>query len=174
MELLERIYSTIYEQRIKNPDEESWRYRILPSRFVTHAEDVSGQDRIELKVRNESHVYGERCESKEEIFEVDAVFAATGYTRKVHEEMLRPAEGLMPDRTNVKEKWRVSRDYRVEFKPGAVSTDAGIWLQGCNESTHGLSDTLLSVLATRGGEMVESIFGKSLMLPPSNGETALA
>jgi L-ornithine N5-oxygenase len=34
-------------------------------------------------------------------------------------------------------------------------------LQGCNEKTHGLSDSLLSILAVRGGEMVESIFGGS-------------
>jgi L-ornithine N5-oxygenase len=45
-------------------------------------------------------------------------------------------------------------------------------LQGCNESTHGLSDTLLSILATRGGEMVNSIFGplKRSRMSQADGE----
>jgi L-ornithine N5-oxygenase len=43
-----------------------------------------------------------------------------------------------------------------------VSAQAGIWLQGCNEKTHGLSDSLLSVLAVRGGEIVASVFGEQL------------
>ncbi|KFY24438.1 hypothetical protein V491_02160, partial [Pseudogymnoascus sp. VKM F-3775] len=53
----------------------------------------------------------------------------------------------------------VGRDYKVQYAPGAVEEGAGIWLQGCNEKTHGLSDTLLSILAHRGGEVVASIFG---------------
>ncbi|KFY17360.1 hypothetical protein V492_00726, partial [Pseudogymnoascus sp. VKM F-4246] len=53
----------------------------------------------------------------------------------------------------------VGRDYKVQYAPGAVEEGAGIWLQGCNEKTHGLSDTLLSILAHRGGEVVGSIFG---------------
>lgn len=75
----------------------------------------------------------------------------------------------------------VGRDYKVKFSPGAVADESGIWLQGCCEGTHGvrlprpcrctcavadrsllqLSDTLLSVLATRSGEIVRSIFGDS-------------
>ncbi|KFY87813.1 hypothetical protein V500_06740 [Pseudogymnoascus sp. VKM F-4518 (FW-2643)] len=53
----------------------------------------------------------------------------------------------------------VGRDYKVQYAPGAVEEGAGVWLQGCNEKTHGLSDTLLSILAHRGGEVVQSIFG---------------
>lgn len=56
--------------------------------------------------------------------------------------------------------WAVDRKYAVQFAPGAVAEDAGIYLQGCNERTHGLADSLLSVLAVRGGEVVESIFGQ--------------
>jgi len=71
----------------------------------------------------------------------------------------------------------VGRNYGVRFAPGALAPGSGVWLQGCCEATHGvsytshdsasrrlelttpqLSDTLLSVLATRSGEMVDSIF----------------
>ena len=56
--------------------------------------------------------------------------------------------------------WQIQRNYALTLDPQKVDTStAGIWLQGCNESTHGLADTLLSTLATRGGEIVESIFG---------------
>jgi L-ornithine N5-monooxygenase len=158
--LLEQIYGTIYKQRIRNEDETAWQHRILPFRSVTHVEDLSGTDRIRLHVRNDSHIYGERKGLRKESLDVDVVVAATGYIRDAHENMLRPAEFLRPDQDEREKKWTVSRDYRVMFKAGAVSDDAGVWLQGCNESTHGLSDTLLSILANRGGELVQSIFGR--------------
>lgn len=75
-------------------------------------------------------------------------------------------------------KMSVGRDYQVKYKPGSVAKESGVWLQGCCEGTHGvscslyslrcpgessanskqLSDTLLSVLATRSAEIVASIF----------------
>lgn len=83
----------------------------------------------------------------------------------------------------------VSRDYKVKFTNDTVASGSGIWLQGCCEGTHGvsfvssptslpffslsnvaetdssfllqLSDTLLSILSVRSGEMVDSIFGAS-------------
>lgn len=67
---------------------------------------------------------------------------------------------LMPGNgDSVEQRWSVGRNYGVQFEKGTVSSDAGLWLQGCNEGTHGLSDTLLSILAVRGGEMVDNIFG---------------
>lgn len=151
----------IYEQRIRNPSEETWQHRILPFRHITRVEDLPCNNRVRLYIRNDSSSPGENDCSQEETLDVDAVFAATGYIRNAHEKMLRPAESLRPPRDGSEEKWNVLRDYQVEFKPGLVSQNAGVWLQGCNESTHGLSDTLLSILATRGGEVVDSIFGLS-------------
>jgi L-ornithine N5-oxygenase len=90
---------------------------------------------------------------------------ATGYTRNAHETLLAKAEHLRPSGAD---KWEVSRNYSVALDRSKVSPGAGIWLQGCNEGTHGLSDSLLSVLATRGGEMVDSILGDQL-----HGETEM-
>lgn len=162
LELLERIYGTLYRQRIKDEDETAWQHRILPFRSIMRVEDLPGSDCIRLHIKNDSHVYGESTCMKKESLDVDLLVAATGYTRDAHEKMLRPAEMLRPDRDpdDQDKKWRVTRDYRVIFRPGSVSEDAGVWLQGCNESTHGLSDTLLSILANRGGELVNSIFGR--------------
>lgn len=124
----------------------------------------------------------------EEILEVDLVIAATGYQRRSHVEMLQDTWGLLPEKTAKEtllaghpDRWEVEtksadasgemsqstrileveRDYHVRFAPGKVAPGSGVWLQGCCEATHGLSDTLLSVLATRSGEIVNSIFGSS-------------
>lgn len=157
LELLEKIYSTIYEQRIKTNEEEKWQHRILPFRHVTDFEDLPGGGRIRLQIRNDSSGFGESERSTMESLNVNAVFAATGYTRTAHKDLLRPAEHLRTGK-----EWNVARNYRVQFEPGRVSENSGVWLQGCNETTHGLSDSLLSILATRAGEVVESIFSSSL------------
>jgi L-ornithine N5-oxygenase len=73
--------------------------------------------------------------------------------------MLKGLEDLNPNRSG---EWHVWRNYRIDFDNALVDQDAGIWLQGANESSHGISDTLLSILATRSGEIVDSIFGSRL------------
>lgn len=94
-----------------------------------------------------------------EVLEVDALMVATGYQRDAHEQLLEQVRGLRPVGQTA---WAPGRDYRVELDGGKVSAGAGIWLQGCNEKTHGLSDSLLSILAVRGGEIVSSVFGDEL------------
>ena len=50
---------------------------------------------------------------------------------------------------------RASRDYRF---PLAGQGEATVYLQGCCEDSHGLNDTLLSVLAVRSKEIADSLF----------------
>lgn len=162
LELLEEIYSTLYSYRIQYDDERDWPQQILAHRTVTGMQDVETKQRsrIQLQVQNNSGSYHAHHNSREETLDVDLVVVASGYQRNAHEEMLQSLNHLKPaDETD--RSWKVNRDYSVDFEPGSVADDAGIWLQGCNESTHGLSDTLLSILAVRGGEMVNSIFGRT-------------
>ncbi len=49
---------------------------------------------------------------------------------------------------------RVSRNYRMITPPDIT---AGCYLQGSNEATHGMSDSLISVLAVRAGEIVTDL-----------------
>jgi L-ornithine N5-oxygenase len=154
LELIEAIYNDMYLQRVENPDETQWQQRILPETKVARIEhhDPSSRMRIHVKsVKNET-------EGKE-VLEVDAVMVATGYIRDAHEEMLDNVRNLQPVGAA---GWNPGRDYRVSLDGAKVSADAGIWLQGCNEKTHGLSDSLLSVLAVRGGEIVNSVFADQL------------
>lgn len=160
----------MYNQRIDSADPRNWQHRILPSSEVRHVEDLGsygdGPEGLRLLIHDLE-------KSTDHSLDVDAVIVATGYTRTAHESMLRPVESLRakdhsPKDSKAKEKekeedsaggWKVHRNYRLNLDPEKVRGNAGIWLQGCNEETHGLSDTLLSILATRGGEMVRSIFG---------------
>jgi L-ornithine N5-oxygenase len=49
---------------------------------------------------------------------------------------------------------RVSRNYRMLTPPDIT---AGCYLQGSNEATHGMADSLISVLAVRAGEIVTDL-----------------
>ncbi|KXT10301.1 hypothetical protein AC579_273 [Pseudocercospora musae] len=176
IELLEQIYGEMYSYQLQHQSEEDWPHRIQKFREVTGMRDVmdNGRPAVELQIQNNS---GQYCANKEicrESMVVDLVVVASGYKRDSHEEMLFGLRELMPGGGKVQgQKWSVKRDYAVEFAPGSVQCDAGVWLQGCNEKTHGLSDTLLSILAVRGGEMVDNIFGYSLEAQAKHMETSL-
>lgn len=161
LELLEEIYSSMYLQRIQHGDEENWPHRILNHREVKGMKDTTSKKgaAIQLDIEDHSGHYRAHKQSRSETLDVDLVIVASGYRRDAHEDMLQNVRHLMPQGGAEGERWSVSRDYDVQFKADAVSHGAGLWLQGCNENTHGLSDTLLSILAVRGGEMVRSLFG---------------
>ncbi|MBW0508478.1 hypothetical protein O181_048193 [Austropuccinia psidii MF-1] len=64
-------------------------------------------------------------------------------------------------------KLKVSRNYQLllpktfidheDAEGVAKKFQPTVWLQGCNESTHGISDSLLSVLSIRAGEFLNGI-----------------
>lgn len=97
---------------------------------------------IRLTVRDQSPLYLSdvpNASEKQEVLDVDAVFVATGYRRDLHETLLGDARNLMPGGALADAKWEVRRDYSVRFEDKKVSEDAGVWLQGCCERTHGVS-----------------------------------
>ncbi|UXY15512.1 lysine N(6)-hydroxylase/L-ornithine N(5)-oxygenase family protein [Chitiniphilus purpureus] len=130
LDLIQRIFQVFYDQKING----AARHRLLRRHEV---EDVrAGADGIELALRDldTGHGYSERY---------DAVVLATGYARAQHRTMLAPLAPYLPG-------FAADRHYRLhsvpEFQPM-------IFLQGACETTHGLSDTLLSVTAVRTGEI---------------------
>jgi L-ornithine N5-oxygenase len=128
--LLEHLYEKMYMQRLQNPDETQWRCRIIPNRTVLSASQSSNSS-ILLRL-------GESDQNSrvEEDLEVDHVFTATGYVRNAHENMLSQVSELLPQDEAM---FKVGRDYRVAFDDRKVDRSAGVWLQGCNEGTHGVS-----------------------------------
>jgi L-ornithine N5-oxygenase len=73
----------------------------------------------------------------------DAVVLATGYAREQHKALLTPLAPYLGD-------FSVDRHYRLGSTP---DFHPAIFLQGACESSHGLSDTLLSVTSVRTGEI---------------------
>ncbi|KAE9991140.1 hypothetical protein EG327_000381 [Venturia inaequalis] len=161
LELLEHIYQTLYMQRVRSSNEEDWQHKILAHRTIV-AVDSDLDDSLRLHVaRGEQSGTVNGKGQVSEILDFDAVIVATGYLRDSHEWLLKPARHLLPGGDVEGKKWEVTRDYKVKFEKGTVSDDAGVYLQGCCESTHGLADSLLSILSVRGGEIVQSIFGNN-------------
>ncbi|KAL6712888.1 hypothetical protein ACLMJK_009600 [Lecanora helva] len=151
-ELLDRLYESMYHQRLHEPDESKWQYRIMPySEIVGHEQQSSGQ----LRLRMRNTLDGTINLSKSAF---DVVIVGTGYSRNAHETMLGPTKSLLETG-----KYDIGRNYKVKYHKDAVQPDCAVWLQGCCQDSHGLSDTLLSILAVRGGELVDSIF------PQTNG-----
>jgi L-ornithine N5-oxygenase len=126
---------------------------MLTNREVVHAEVAS--DGIELFLRDAPH-----DQMHSETF--DVVVLATGYRRDYHLELLTGIQDCIQGAS-------VDRHYRLPLTAGS---EAGVFLQGCCEDSHGLSDTLLSVLAIRSQEVVESIFGDQQQ--PCSARTAQA
>ncbi|KAK0629386.1 L-lysine 6-monooxygenase (NADPH-requiring)-domain-containing protein [Bombardia bombarda] len=184
LELIEHLYEIMYHQkRTLGVDERKWPHRIMAGRQILSVDENDQQ--LHVKFAPFPSIQDHMQDGPllgEEALDVDLIICATGYKRTAHLDILKEAYPLLPATEESilksrKDRWlvestkadksstssthvlEVGRDYGVRFAPGAVASGSGIWLQGCCEATHGLSDTLLSVLATRSGEIVESVFG---------------
>ena len=154
LELIESIYERMYEQRRElGPDEPAWPHRIRGCSSVASAEPCGEGLRLNVRPLYE--------EAEGESLEVDLVVSATGYRRDAHLEMLRDTWGLLPvsgkDRGDgwevttpdeVKRRMEAGRDYGVRFGEGMVQEGSGVWLQGCCETTHGVSFPALGCYLT--------------------------
>ena len=97
---------------------------------------------IRLQVQDRSPLYLSdvpNASERSETMDFDAIFVATGYQRDLHETLLKDARHLMPGGDLEGARWKVDRNYQMLFGDGKISEDAGVWLQGCCESTHGVS-----------------------------------
>ena len=127
-ELLDKLYESMYHQRLMEPDESKWRFQIVPRREVV-GYDKQDDGRTRLKLRN---TLKGNTTTTETIF--DLVIVGTGYLRNAHEKMLQSTKDLL--KTG---KYDIGRDYRVKYKDDAIADDCGIWLQGCCQESHGVS-----------------------------------
>ena len=137
--LIEELYRREYGERV------SGRRRL----FVRGASEVSSlvetDDGVAVQIRH-------RPSQGVDEFSCDAVIFATGFEPVSLAELLGPLAAAC----DVDDKGRpvVDRQYRVTTS-GRIK--GGIYLQGNTEHTHGLTSTLLSNLAVRSGELVDSI-----------------
>ncbi|MHC2017300.1 lysine N(6)-hydroxylase/L-ornithine N(5)-oxygenase family protein [Methylobacterium sp. CM6247] len=133
-DLLTRIFDLLYQQKVSGEH----RHALRPRTTVVGASEQAGE--IVLETLDAATGLTTR-ES------YDTVILATGYRRDRLETMM-PA--LTPHLTD----GAIGRDYRLATRPGF---EPAIYVQGFSEPTHGLSDTLLSILVMRGHEIAQSL-----------------
>nr|WP_315591455.1 lysine N(6)-hydroxylase/L-ornithine N(5)-oxygenase family protein [uncultured Cupriavidus sp.] len=136
-DLIETIYDVLYQQKVTGVA----RHRLLAGCEARHAEADADGVRVDI-VRNE--------DGSHELQRYDAVILATGYRRELHQALLKPLAPFLDADTG----FEADREYRLKTTPAC---GAGVFLQGCCEATHGLSDTLLSVLAIRAQEIASAV-----------------
>lgn len=116
-------------QKLRNADASTWPHRILPFTEIVSVKS-QGQGFL-MKLRHV--ISGAEVENY-----YDAIVVATGYIRDAHKTILRGVEGLVAKKETGELDWTVDRQYRLRIT-GKEAKHSGIWLQGCNEMTHGVS-----------------------------------
>lgn len=133
-DLVERIFDVFYQQKVK----ERHRHRML--RFHEVADVHASERAVHL-------TFTDKINGNEVTHAYDAVILATGYVRDRHRALLTSLRPYLDD-------FSVDRHYRLvstaDFEPG-------IFLQGACEDSHGISDTLLSILAIRAAEICDAL-----------------
>jgi len=130
LELIEKVFNALYLQKVRGLE----KLRFLTRREIIQAEADAGVIHLRLK---------DYDTALETVLPYDAVILATGYIRKQHETLLSNVKPFLGD-------FSVERNYRVKAEK---NFSPGIFLQGSCESTHGLADTLLSLIAIRSEEI---------------------
>ena len=139
---IENIFKILYTQKVTSIP----RHNLLNSNETREAFATSDGIRLQLLDRDTKQLREK---------DYDAVILATGYRRTHHKALLAPLINYLPNLT-------ANRHYRLESAP---NFKPAIFIQGACETTHGISDTLLSIIATRTheiGEALASITNKEL------------
>jgi L-ornithine N5-oxygenase len=154
--LLEELYQSLYLDRIAGVER---RHLVTMTDIVDSRMDG---DEVVLDVVNRRT--GEATEIR-----ADLVFSGTGFVREMPRLIrdLAAATGL--------DRIEVTRRYRLRL---GESTEAACYLQGVNEATHGIADSLLSVLGNRAADITHDIVAHRAATAPvavaasSNGSTS--
>ena len=133
--LLDSLYRQVYVDRLTGEH----RLQIRTLTDVTAASEQSGEILLELNDRKTGAVDRLAC---------DVVLLGTGFVRDMPEIVQRLGDDLGLDAIDV------TRAYRLVVDGPA---DAACYLQGVNEATHGIADSLLSVLSHRACEITNDI-----------------
>lgn len=132
-DLLDRLYRQLYTDRLAG----TGRLRVVTMNDVTFACEDGPDVLLELTDR--------RTGAKEEL-RCDLVLLGTGFVREQPALVRNLTTALGCDTVEV------TRNYRLNVPgPGAC------YLQGVNEATHGISDSLLSVLAMRASDITADL-----------------
>ncbi|WNV88336.1 SidA/IucD/PvdA family monooxygenase [Umezawaea sp. Da 62-37] len=133
--MLDNLYRTMYLEKLTGTERLS---------MITMAEITAARmdgDEVVLTLTD-------RKTAQQEELRCDVVMLGTGFAK----EMPRMTRNLAAS-VGV-ENFSVDRNYRMTLPP---TVSAGVYLQGVNEATHGIADSLISVLAIRSAEIVADL-----------------
>lgn len=137
--LIRKIYRALYDERVCGKE----RARVLPYQELVSVEER--RDAVELGFRD-------LVRGDERTVECDGLVLCTGYRwDREHPVLDELAPWLASDEDG---SYKVLRDYRLEGRPGFAP---GVYLQGYCEATHGISETVLSLLPVRAQDIVRSV-----------------
>ncbi|GGG28529.1 L-ornithine 5-monooxygenase [Rhodococcoides trifolii] len=134
IELIDELYQTEYRERV------SGRRRLFMRRASDIASAVETADGIEVSIVD-------KIDGITDTVDCDAMILATGFTPTPLNDIFGD---LVPETVAQQE---VRRDYRLV----TPRITAGIYLQGGTERTHGITASLLSNVAVRAGEILDSV-----------------
>ncbi|PAA00200.1 lysine N(6)-hydroxylase/L-ornithine N(5)-oxygenase family protein [Pseudomonas fragi] len=134
LSLIQRIYGILYRQKVSGIN----RHGFLCRRMIESASEVDGRVQLQLRDLGTGSTEARRY---------DAVILATGYERRSHRELLAPLKDYLDD-------FQVDRDYQLLARP---ELETPVFIQGFSQQSHGLIDTLLSVLPARSGEIAAAL-----------------
>lgn len=144
-ELISELYRRVYQESVAGRP----RLIMYPLRQMTGvATAASGRPALDL--------FSYQTSARERL-EVDLVVLATGYEQmdpmnllpEIDQQCVRDASGRL----------QISRSYEVMMTD---AVQAGVYLQGGTEYTHGLSSSLLSNVAVRAGEILDSMLESAM------------
>ncbi len=140
--LIQKIYRALYDERVVGRD----RARLVPYQELLAVEERDGV--VETRFRD-------LVRDRETTLECDGLVLCTGYRWDREHPLL---DELSPWLASDEEgRYRVLRDYRLEGRDGFAP---GVYLQGYCESTHGISETVLSLLPVRAGDIARSLLAR--------------
>lgn len=140
-ELISRLYENSYEERLRS------QARLTFHRLSRVTDVIAGIRDVNLAI--EDLASGTKTK-----IGADVLICATGYRPADALALLGPAAQLC--QIDDEGQLTVERDYRVRT---SHQVRCGIYLQGGTEHSHGISSSLLSNVAIRAAEIVESVKG---------------
>lgn len=143
--LIKKIYRRLYDEKVAGRE----RAQVVRYQHLDRVEDLPGQP-----VRAYFH---HTLTGAPSIVECDAVVVATGYGWSKDHPLLAELAGHFE--RDAKGAVRIGRDCSLRTD-GEI--EAGIYLQGFEESTHGLSATVLSLVANRAQDILDSVIERAV------------
>lgn len=140
--LIKRINRTLYDLKVEGKD----RARLIPFLELTALEE-----------RSDSIVahYRDVMNGKESQLTADAMIVCSGYEWPQKHPLV--AE-LAPYFQDEGDGYKMERDYSISSSPELASK---VYLQGYNEASHGISETVLSLLPVRADHIFRSVWSGS-------------